>query len=93
MGAVCPPPDTCVIGENLPAIARTLNFRVAVRDNRAAAGGIADRGMTVTVVNTPAAFRVTTQNQTPANWTGNSQQTVTWDVSNTDQAPISTAMT
>ena len=89
-GAVCRNGDTCVTGENLPSIARTMNFRVAVRDNRAGSGGISDLGMTVTTVNTPAAFRVTTQN-TPTTWPGSSQQTVTWDVSNTDQAPISTA--
>jgi subtilisin-like proprotein convertase family protein len=91
VGAVCEAGIECVIGENLPSIARTMNFRVSVRDNRSPAGAIADAGTTVTVVNTPGPFKITSQNQNPATWQGQSQQTVTWDVSATDQPPISTA--
>lgn len=78
---------TCVTGEDLPSIARAMNFRVAVRDNQ---GGSADAGMTVNVVNTTTPFRVTTQN-TATTWTGGTSQTVTWNVSGTTAAPISTA--
>ena len=78
---------TCVTGEDLPSIARTMNFRVAVRDGQ---GGSADAGMTVNVVNTTTPFRVTTQNAASP-WTGNTTQTITWNVSGTTAAPISTA--
>ncbi len=85
-GIVCSS-GTCVTGEDLPSIARTMNFRVAVRDGQ---GGSADAGMAVNVVNTTAPFRVTTQN-TASTWTGNTTPTVTWNVSGTTAAPISAA--
>ena len=86
-GAICQTGSTCVMGENLPSIARTMNFRVAVRDRR---GGIADAGTSVTVVNTNGPFQVTTEN-TATPWAVGSTQTVTWDVAGTDAAPISVA--
>lgn len=85
MGAVCA--GTCITGEDLPSIARAMQFRVTVRDGR---GGNVDAPVTVTTVNTTTPFRVTTQN-TATNWTGNTSQTVTWNVSGTTAAPISTA--
>ena len=78
---------TCITGEILPSIARVMNFRLAVRDGR---GGVADAGTTVTIVNTATPFKVTSQNSATT-WQGNSQQTVTWDVAGTTDAPISTA--
>lgn len=78
---------TCVTGEDLPSIARTMNFRVAVRDGQ---GGSADAGMTVSVINTTTPFRVLTQN-TAGTWTGGTSQPVTWNVSGTTAAPINTA--
>jgi Metallo-peptidase family M12B Reprolysin-like len=78
---------TCVTGEDLPSIARTMNFRVAVRDGQ---GGAADAGMILTVVNTVTPFQVTAQN-TASSWGTGSTRTVTWDVSTTNAAPINTA--
>lgn len=86
-GATCQNGNDCVIGENLPSLARTMNFRVSVRDGR---GGISDAGMTVTTVNTSGPFQVTTEN-TATPWTVGSSQTVTWDVVGTDAAPINAA--
>jgi|GEM_PF-1870015 len=86
-GATCPTGQTCIIGERLPAIARTMNFRVSVRDRR---GGVADAGTVVTVVNTPGAFRLTSFDNS-STVAGNSQQTVTWNVVGTNQAPVSCA--
>ena len=86
-GATCPTGQTCLIGERLPTIARTMNFRVSVRDLR---GGVVDAGTVVTVVNTPGAFRLTSFDNA-STVAGNSQQTVTWNVVNTNQAPINCA--
>ena len=86
-GATCPTGQTCIIGERLPSIARTMNFRVSVRDLR---GGVADAGTVVTVVNTPGAFRLTSFDNA-STVAGNSQQTVTWNVVATNQAPINCA--
>ncbi len=87
LGATCPTGQTCIIGERLPTIARTMEFRVSVRDRR---GGVADAGTSVTVVNTSGAFRLTSFDN-PTRVAGNSQQTVTWNVVGTNQAPISCA--
>ncbi len=78
-GAICEPSVTCVIGENLPSVSRTMNFRVSVRDRR---GGMIDAGTTVAVAGAAGPFRVTTQD-TATVWAGNSTQTVTWDVAGT----------
>lgn len=86
-GAACAPMSECVIGENLPSVARTMNFRVSVRDRR---GGTADAGMTVTTINTAGPFQISVQN-TPISWAAGSMQTITWDVVGTNSAPIGVA--
>ncbi len=102
-GYVCEPNETCMRGEQLPTIARTMNFRVTVRDNRSGGGGVADAQSTVTVVGTAGPFQVTVQNAPPATtvaesllapqvtWQAGTMQTVTWDVANTNAAPINAA--
>jgi hypothetical protein len=86
-GAVCETNATCVVGENLPSVDRTMNFRVTVRDGR---GGTADAGMTVTVKQAAGPFRVTTQD-TASTWQTGTTQTVTWDVAGTDANDINAA--
>ncbi len=77
----------CITGEDLPSEARTMNFRVSVRDGR---GGISDQGTVLTVVNTTTPFRVTTQNaSTP--WYGTEQRDITWAVSGTTGNGINVA--
>jgi hypothetical protein len=85
-GSICA--GTCITGEDLPSAARTMNFRVSVRDGQ---GGVADAGTVITVVNTTTPFRVTTQNTSPVAWNGNSNQNITWDVSGTTGSGINTA--
>lgn len=99
-GAVCELGQTCVIGERLPTVARTMNFRVSVRNGM---GGIADAGTTVTVAAGAGPFQVTTQNGVvniftsvselvpAAVWQGGTLETVTWDVANTNVAPVNAA--
>ncbi|WP_264519859.1 reprolysin-like metallopeptidase [Flavobacterium sp. N1994] len=68
--------------EALPSVARTLNFRVTVRDNHA--GGPANNSddMIVTVNATAGPFSVTSPN-TAVSYAGGSSQTVTWAVAGT----------
>jgi len=90
-GYVCAPAETCVRGERLPSIGRTMVFRVIARDNNAAGGGVADAQSTVTINGATGPFRVTAQNTLlPVIWQGNTTQTVTWDVngSNVDAANV-----
>ncbi len=84
--------NTTTIGEILPTYARTLKFRITVRDNRAGGGGVMhpDDTVRVNVINTGAAFAVTAPN-TAITWTSGQPATVTWNVSNTDLSPIACA--
>ncbi|HXG82806.1 MAG TPA: zinc-dependent metalloprotease family protein [Pyrinomonadaceae bacterium] len=86
-GYACAPGETCVTGERLPSIARVMNFRVTVRDNNANGGGVADANAQITVDGTSGPFRVTAQN-TAAPWQIGTQQTITWDVANTNNAAV-----
>ncbi len=76
--------------EELPRVGRTLNFRVTLRDNRGGGGGVSDDHVTLTVDGNSGPFLVTAPNAA-ATWTVGSRQTVTWNVSNTNAAPINAA--
>jgi subtilisin-like proprotein convertase family protein len=84
--------NTSTIGERLPSVARNLNFRMTVRDNRLNGGAISnnDTPVQLTVVVTPDTFLVKQPN-TALTWNAGSTQTVLWDVSGTDVAPINCA--
>ncbi|MEO1084181.1 MAG: zinc-dependent metalloprotease family protein, partial [Acidobacteriota bacterium] len=78
------------LGEILPSYARTMNFRLTARDNRSGGGGVGDDATTVQVIDTAGPFEVTA----PAGGVSvgeGSTATVSWNVANTDQAPISCA--
>lgn len=76
--------------EYLPNVARTLNFRLTVRDNKTGAGANAFDDMKVTVNAASGPFKVTVPN-TATSYAGNSSQTVTWDVASTTAAPVNCA--
>ncbi|MBL0342799.1 MAG: T9SS type A sorting domain-containing protein [Bacteroidetes bacterium] len=84
--------NVTTVGEILPNVARTMNFRLTVRDNQAAGGGVThpDTTVIISVINGGGAFAVTAPN-TAVSWAGGSTQTVSWNVSGTTAAPISTA--
>lgn len=86
-GYACAPDETCITGERLPSIARIMNFRVTVRDNNVNGGGVADAAAQITVDGTSGPFRVTAQNTAVA-WQIGTQQTITWDVANTNNAAV-----
>jgi len=86
-GAVCDTGITCVTGENLPSVTRTMTFRVSVRDNK---GGVNDANVAVNIDGGSGPFVVTAPN-TGVTVTGGSQVTVTWNVANTTAAPVSVA--
>lgn len=84
--------NVTTIGEILPSYARTLKFRLTIRDNRAGGGGVhrVDDTVKVNVINTGAAFAVTAPN-TAVSWVSGTNATVSWNVSSTNVAPISCA--
>jgi len=76
--------------ELLPSTARTLNFRVTARDNRAGGGGTNEANTALTVSTAAGPFLVTLPN-TAVSWAAGSSQTLSWDVANTAAAPVSAA--
>ncbi|WBA43808.1 reprolysin-like metallopeptidase [Hymenobacter canadensis] len=78
--------NSASLGEILPLVARTLNFRLTARDNR---GGVAAANFSMNVADA-GPFRVTAAN-TAATVAPGSLYTITWDVLGTDQAPVSCA--
>ena len=80
--------NTTVIGEQLPTYARDLTFKATVRDNRADGGGVADDSVSYSVTDTSGPFLVTSST---AAYARNTTQTITWDVANTDKAPVNAA--
>jgi Metallo-peptidase family M12 len=74
------PPDAA--GEALPQVARTMKFRFTVRDNKTGGGGVDSDEVTVTV-NTTGPFALTSFN-TAQTIAAGSNQTITWDVNNTN---------
>ncbi|MEI7658321.1 MAG: reprolysin-like metallopeptidase [Phycisphaerae bacterium] len=77
-----------VIGEQYPSVARTLDARVTVRDNRSGGGGVIEDDVIVNINGTAGPFTITSPN-TNVTWSGT--QTVTWNVAGTNAAPVSTA--
>lgn len=71
-------------GEAWPTTNRDLNFRLTVRDGQ---GGVASDDMKVQVINTGAAFRITSP-LSGVTLTPGGSQAVAWDVAGTTVAPI-----
>ena len=71
-------------GETYPTTNRDLNFTLTVRDKK---GGVGMDSTKLTVKKDAGPFKVTHGSGT--SWAKGSRQNVTWDVANTDNAPIS----
>ena len=83
--------------EALSSVARTLNFRLTVRDNApysstapVSVGQTQFTNMTVTVSTASGPFAVSSPN-TAVSWAGNSSQAITWAVASTTATPVSCA--
>ena len=89
VGAICNAGATCITGEDFPTNARTMNFRVTVRDGK---GGNADAGMSVTVINTLGVFPfAVASDNTATSFQGGANRVVIWNISGTTRPPINTA--
>ncbi|MEI6407746.1 MAG: zinc-dependent metalloprotease family protein [Bacteroidota bacterium] len=76
--------------EVLPSVARTMKFRVTVRDNKAGGGCTSEDNVVVTVAGTAGPFVVTAPN-TAVTWYVGETKTITWSVNGTNAAPVSCA--
>ncbi|WP_299677512.1 reprolysin-like metallopeptidase [uncultured Tenacibaculum sp.] len=72
--------------EVIPEVEREMNFTLTVRDNQTGGGAVAFDSMKVSVIDVKP-FTVTTPS-TEVSWDGATAQTIIWDKSTTDQAPI-----
>lgn len=81
--------NTQTIGEILPTYARALTFRLTARDNHESpsAGGVAFEQMNFSVTDQAGPFLVTNPN-TAVTWPIGTLKTVSWDVANTNTAPV-----
>jgi len=77
--------------ERLPTVGRSMKFRCVVRDNEANGGCNDDADVTLTISAAAGPFIVNYPTATGVTWPGNSSQTVTWSVANTNVAPVSCA--
>ena len=82
--------NTTTIGEILPSYSRTLNFRLTARDNHAGGGGVCSGEMSVAVDGKSGPFLVTEPN-TATTWDVGTFKMITWDVNNTNLAPVNCA--
>jgi len=75
--------------EVLPAVTRTLHFRVTGRDFSSKGGCTDEQDVAVTTNSTAGPFKVTSQS-TATTWTANGSATaaITWDVANTTASPV-----
>lgn len=77
--------------EKLPAVARTMRFAFLVRDNNPLGGQSSRDDITLTVTADAGPFVVTSQNAEGEVWNLGETKTITWDVANTNIAPVNTA--
>lgn len=88
-------PTVGSVWESVSTTARTLNWALTVRDRNIL--NVLDNGQTsydtmeITVDNTSGPFMVTSQNVNSINWTPGETESITWDVANTNAAPINTS--
>lgn len=80
-------------GERLPAVARTLTFKATARNilNGLGAFNLSDNNVTLNVINTGQPFKVTSPDLATDTLYANTIRTITWNVAQTNIAPISTS--
>ncbi|MEK7257153.1 MAG: reprolysin-like metallopeptidase, partial [Bacteroidota bacterium] len=90
---VFPKIQTIVFNQNddtelLPTITRPMTFRFTARDNHPEAGGWGFAEIAFNATAAAGPFRVTQPNNSGLSWEVGKYMEVTWDVANTDVAPV-----
>lgn len=78
-------------GEKIPDVTRSMNFRLALRSNHLGSGSFhlpADSIAVYTINTGTSGFTVTSQNTSGIEYTGFSQEKVTWNIAGSDKSPI-----
>jgi len=74
--------------EVLPSVERQMNFRVTVRDNAPVAGCTQYADVTIQTVSSAGPFEVIYPSDPGIVWQPFTEETILWDVANTDASPI-----
>ena len=74
--------------EVLPTYSRDLTFALVARDNKPGGGGIAFDTLAFRSTDLAGPFKVVSPNSNTVTWHPGEYQVVTWEVANTDQAPV-----
>lgn len=93
---IFPPLDKLLVGNmssvgiRFPTVARSLNFKATVRkiENGWGSFNYSNTNLKVQVIPTSNPFKVTSQSVSSTTWNGNTTETITWTVGETNQAPI-----
>ncbi len=73
--------------ETVSEVEREMNFALTVRDNAIGGGQVVSDLMNITVVSSAGPFQMTSQSTNQV-YTAGTVQNITWDVANTDKAPV-----
>ncbi|MEQ3655060.1 MAG: reprolysin-like metallopeptidase [Dokdonia sp.] len=76
--------NTTPTWEVLPSVARTMNFRLTVRDNNPVGGQTDQANTAITVSGTAGPFVVSSPNAAGVIWYAGATETVTWNVNGTN---------
>lgn len=74
--------------EVLPNATREMNFNITVRDNTPLGGCTDNDDLTINFTSAAGPFLITSQNSSTT-WSSGDMEIITWDVANTDIAPVS----
>jgi hypothetical protein len=83
--------NSTTLGERLPSYARNMKFRLTARDNKPNAGATGKDEMNITVSASAGPFALTSSNTIDTFLVGSSE-TITWNVNNTNAAPVNCAL-
>jgi len=70
--------------EKIPNTDRTADFRLTVRDNKPGGANNAHDDMQITFDTSYGPFEITSQNTSGISWTSGTNETITWNVNNTN---------
>lgn len=83
--------NSTTLGERLPSYARSMKFRLVVRDSKANAGATGKDEMNITVSASAGPFAITTSNTIDTFLVGTTE-TIAWNVNNTNAAPVNCSL-
>ena len=77
--------------EKLASVDRDINFQLTVRDNDSQGGQTATDNVTITVDGDSGPLKVLSQNTSGILWNNGATETISWDMANTNMAPVNTS--